>query len=44
MLWWVDRIGRSCVAVPLLLVGLALTTVAGWLIEIGAWLADVEDE
>ena len=43
MLSWIDRLGRGCVVVPLLVVGLALTMVAEWLIRFGAWLADVED-
>ena len=44
MLRWIDRMGRGVAVVPLLLAGLALTTVAEWLIRFGAWLADVEHD
>jgi hypothetical protein len=42
MLRWIDRAGRSGVAVPLLVVGIALTMMAEWMIRCGAWLVDVD--
>jgi hypothetical protein len=44
MLSWLDRSARGLVVVPLIVIGLAFTLLAEWLIRAGAWLADVEDE
>ena len=40
----IDRWVRGCVVVPLVLLGMALTEIAGALITLGAWLAGVETE
>jgi len=39
----IDRLGKSCVVVPVLLLGIALTEVSERLIRFGAWLSDYED-
>ena len=39
----IDRFAKSCVVVPVLLLGIAFTEVSERLIRFGAWLSDYED-
>jgi hypothetical protein len=39
----IDKFGRSCVVVPVLLLGIALTEISERLIRFGAWLSDYKD-
>jgi hypothetical protein len=39
----IDRFGKQCVVVPVLLLGIALTEISERLIRFGAWLSDYQD-
>jgi hypothetical protein len=39
----IDKFGRNCVVVPVLLLGIALTEISERLIRFGAWLSDYKD-
>ena len=40
----IDFWAKRLVAYPLVMGGWALTQLAGWMIQCGAWIADVETE